>query len=125
MPRILYVEDNEDNAYMLRRRLERRGFEVAIAADGCEGITMATAEPPDLFIMDLGLPVLDGWEATRRLRSLPETRSIPIIALSAHAMSADREEAALAGTNDYESKPVDMARLMTKIEALLAKTRDT
>lgn len=119
MPRILYVEDNDDNIYMLRRRLERHGFEVVVARDGAEGVEAARRERPDLVLMDLGLPVLDGWEATRRLKADPATRGIPIIALSAHAMAGDREHAIEAGCDDYDVKPVDWPRLSAKIAALL------
>jgi CheY-like chemotaxis protein len=117
--RILYVEDNEDNAYMLVRRLRRRGYEVVVATDGEKGIEMARADAPSLILMDLSLPVLDGWEATRQLRATPETRHIPIIALSAHAMEGDRESALAAGCDDYDTKPVELERLLAKIEALL------
>ncbi len=121
MPKILYVEDNEDNVYMLTRRLKPQGFEVAVARDGEQGITMATSEAPDLILMDLGLPVLDGWEATRRLKSAQETKAIPVIALSAHAMDGDRERALAAGCDDYDTKPVNLPRLLEKIRAALAK----
>ncbi len=120
MTRILYVEDNDDNIYMLRRRLERKGIEVIVANDGAQGIAAAERERPDLILMDLSLPVVDGWEAARRLKSAPATRAIPIIALSAHAMTGDRERALAAGCDDYDTKPVDLAGLMAKIEALLA-----
>jgi two-component system, cell cycle response regulator DivK len=119
MTRILYVEDNEDNIYMLRGRLERKGIEVVVARDGQEGIAAALREHPDLILMDLSLPVIDGWEAARRLKSSPDTRAIPIIALSAHAMTGDREKALAAGCDDYDTKPVDLASLMAKIQALL------
>jgi two-component system cell cycle response regulator DivK len=119
MPKILYVEDNEDNVYMLTRRLERSGFAVVVAADGEQGIEMARTERPDLILMDLSLPVLDGWEATRRLKAAAETRSIPVVALSAHAMPGDREKALEAGCDDYDSKPVKMPGLLAKIRALL------
>ena len=119
MTRILYVEDNEDNIYMLRRRLERKGIEVIVAQDGEQGIAAAARERPDLILMDLSLPVIDGWEAARRLKSSPETAAIPIIALSAHAMTGDRERALAAGCEDYDTKPVDLASLMAKIAALL------
>ncbi len=119
MTRILYVEDNEDNVYMLRQRLERKGIEVLVARDGAEGIAAAERERPDLILMDLSLPVIDGWEAARRLKSSPETRAIPIIALSAHAMTGDRERALAAGCDDYDTKPVDLKALMAKIEGLL------
>jgi CheY-like chemotaxis protein len=119
MTRILYVEDNEDNVYMLTRRLERAGFEVVVASDGEQGVTLARAERPDLILMDLSLPVLDGWEATRRLKAADETRAIPIIALSAHAMPGDREKALEAGCDDYDPKPVKLPGLLAKIRALL------
>lgn len=121
MTKILYVEDNEDNTYMLSNRLHREGFDVVVARDGAQGVAMARAEAPDLILMDLGLPVLDGWEATRQLKAAPETRSIPIIALSAHAMAGDREKALAAGCDDYDAKPVDLPRLLGKIHASLAK----
>ena len=121
MTTILYVEDNDDNVYMLRGRLTRAGFEVAVATDGAQGVTMAASEAPDLILMDLSLPVLDGWEATRRLKSAPDTRPIPIIALSAHAMEGDRAKAIEAGCDDYDTKPVDLPRLLGKIRTLLAK----
>jgi two-component system cell cycle response regulator DivK len=121
MTRILYVEDNEDNVYMLRRRLERKGIEVIVAKDGAEGIETAQREHPDLILMDLSLPVMDGWEATRRLKEVPVTRAIPIIALSAHAMAGDRERALAAGCDDYDTKPVDLKSLLAKIEALLER----
>jgi CheY-like chemotaxis protein len=123
MTKILYVEDNDDNVYMLRGRLTRAGFEVAVASDGEQGVTKAASEAPDLILMDLRLPVLDGWEATRRLKGAPETRPIPIIALSAHAMEGDRAKAIAAGCDDYDTKPVDFPRLLAKIQALLAKER--
>ena len=119
MTRILYVEDNDDNIYMLRRRLERKGIEVIVAQDGEQGIAAAARERPDLILMDLSLPVIDGWEAARRLKSSPETAAIPIIALSAHAMTGDRERALAAGCDDYDTKPVDFGSLMAKIAALL------
>jgi CheY-like chemotaxis protein len=119
MTRILYVEDNEDNVYMLTRRLERAGFEVVVAADGEQGVEMARAKRPDLILMDLSLPVLDGWEATRRLKAAEATRAIPIIALSAHAMPGDREKALEAGCDDYDAKPVKLPSLLAKIRALL------
>ena len=121
MTKILYVEDNDDNVYMLRGRLTRAGFEVAVATDGLQGVAMAASEAPDLILMDLSLPVLDGWEATRRLKSAPDTRPIPIIALSAHAMEGDRAKAIAAGCDDYDIKPVDLPRLLGKIRTLLAK----
>ena len=121
MTKILYVEDNDDNVYMLRGRLTRAGFEVAVATDGEQGVAMAASEAPDLILMDLSLPVLDGWEATRRLKGTPATRPIPIIALSAHAMEGDRAKAIEAGCDDYDTKPVDLPRLLGKIRTLLAK----
>ncbi len=121
MPRILLVEDNEMNRDMLARRLERKGYEVGCAGDGREGLEMAVAGGFDLILMDLSLPVLDGWEATRRLKAAPETRSIPIIALTAHAMGGDRDRALEAGCDDYDTKPIELSRLLAKIEALLAR----
>ena len=119
MSKILLVEDNEMNRDMLSRRLIRRGFEVAVAVDGQEGLDKAGSETPDLILMDMSLPVLDGWEATRRLKADPTTSGIPIIALTAHAMSGDQEKAFAAGCDDYDTKPVDLARLLAKIDALL------
>ena len=121
MTRILYVEDNEDNVYMLVRRLRRHGFEVIVARDGAQGVEAARRERPDLVLMDLGLPVLDGWEATRRLKGAAETRAIPVIALSAHAMAGERERALEAGCDDYDTKPVDLERLLAKIRAQLGE----
>ncbi len=123
MTRILYVEDNEDNVYMLRQRLERQGFEVLIAGDGEQGIAAAGREQPDLILMDLSLPVIDGWEAARRLKGSADTQAIPIIALSAHAMTGDRERALAAGCDDYDTKPVNLRGLMAKIAALLPDRR--
>ncbi len=119
--KIVYVEDNEDNVYVLQNRLRRAGFEVVVAADGMQGLALTAAEQPGLVIMDLGLPVLDGWEATRRLKADPGTRHIPVIALSAHAMAGEREKALAAGCDDFDTKPVDLPRLLEKIRALLAK----
>jgi two-component system, cell cycle response regulator DivK len=119
MLRLLYVEDNEMNRDMLSRRLRRRGFEVLIAADGEQGVAMATAEKPDLILMDMSLPVLDGWEATRRLKTARDTRQIPVIGLTAHAMATDRDKCLEAGCDDYDTKPVELARLLDKIERLL------
>jgi len=119
--KILYVEDNEDNVYVLKSRLGRAGYTVLIAADGAQGVTMAAAEQPNLILMDLSLPVLDGWEATRRIKAAPETRHIPVIALTAHAMSGDREKAIAAGCDDFDTKPVEMSRLLDKIEALVKR----
>ena len=119
--RILYVEDNDDNIYVVRNRLTRAGHTVLVATDGEQGVAMAAAERPDLILMDLRLPKLDGWEATRRLKAAPETKNIPVIALSAHAMTGDRENALAAGCDDYDTKPVDFARLRAKIEALRSR----
>jgi CheY-like chemotaxis protein len=121
MPKILLVEDNEMNRDMLSRRLERRGYRVAIALDGEQGVLMAGSEAPDLILMDMSLPVLDGWEAARQLKAAPGTRAIPIIALTAHAMVGDREKAIEAGCDDYDTKPVEFQRLLEKVEAILAK----
>jgi len=121
MPKILLVEDNEINRDMLSRRLERRGYQVSIALDGEQGVSMAGLEAPDLILMDMSLPVLDGWEAARRLKAAPETRSIPIIALTAHAMVGDREKAIESGCDDYDTKPVEFQRLLEKIETILTK----
>jgi CheY-like chemotaxis protein len=120
--KILYVDDNDDNVYVLRSRLTRAGFSVVIATDGAQGVAMAAKEQPDLILMDLGLPVLDGWEATRRIKAAPETRHIPVIALTAHAMTGDREKALAAGCDDFETKPVELARLLEKIKALAQRT---
>ena len=122
MPKILLVEDNEDNRDMLSRRLIRKGYEVSLANDGGAGVSQAAAEKPDLILMDMSLPVLDGWEATRRIKADPATRGIPIIALTAHAMSDDRDKAVAAGCDDYDTKPVDLPRLLGKIEGLLAES---
>lgn len=119
MVKILYIEDNEDNIYMVSRRLHRKGYEVLVARDGAEGLAQAKAQGPDLILMDLGLPVLDGWEVTRRLRETPETAAVPIVALSAHAMPEDRERALAAGCNDFIAKPTDFPRLLDRIKALL------
>ena len=121
MAKILLVEDSEMNRDMLARRLARRGYEVVIAVDGGQGVTLAQAEAPDLILMDMNLPVLDGSEATRQLRAAPATRSIPIIALTAHAMAGDRESALEAGCDDYDTKPIEFERLLGKIEVLLKK----
>ena len=117
--KILLVEDNEMNRDMLSRRLRRRGYEVIVALDGQEGIDKAEAEKPDLILMDLSLPVVDGWEATRRLKASDDTKLIPVIALSAHAMTGDREKALDAGCDDYDTKPVELPRLLEKMEAYL------
>ncbi len=122
MPKILVVEDNELNRDMLTRRLNRKGFETLVAVDGREGVAMARSRHPDLILMDMSLPVLDGWEATRQIKSAPETCSIPVIALTAHAMAGDRERAMAAGCDDYDTKPVEFPALLGKIEALLAQS---
>lgn len=121
MPKILLVEDNEMNRDMLSRRLERKGFEVVLALDGEDGVTKAQSEAPDLILMDMSLPEMDGWEATKIIKSAPATGSIPVIALTAHAMSGDREKAIEAGCDDYDTKPVELSRLLEKIQTLLAK----
>ena len=125
MAKILIVEDNEMNRDMLSRRLQRRGYEVLVAVDGGEGVAVARAKLPDLVLMDMSLPVLDGWEATRQLKALPETGAIPIIALTAHAMSADRDKALAAGCDEYDTKPIELPRLLGKIEALLGQEATT
>ena len=121
MPRILVVEDDEMNRDSLTRLLRRRGYEMLTACDGVEGVMVGQSEMPDLILMDMSLPVLDGWEATRRLKAAPKTQAIPIIALTAHAMAADRDKALAAGCDDYDSKPIDLKRLLPKIEALLRR----
>ena len=120
MIRVLYVEDNDDNAFMLSARLKKRGFAVSVAVDGAKGVAVAQRERPDIIIMDLHLPVLDGFEATRRLKADPATSAIPVIALSAHAMAQHRDQALAAGCDDYDIKPVDLDRLVGKLEKLLA-----
>jgi two-component system cell cycle response regulator DivK len=119
MPKLLLVEDNEMNRDMLSRRLIKRGFEVVLAVDGQQGVDMAGQETPDLILMDMSLPVIDGWEASRQLKAAAETARIPIIALTAHAMEGDREKALEAGCDDYDTKPIDLPRLLGKIESLL------
>jgi CheY-like chemotaxis protein len=121
MPRILLVEDNEMNRDMLSRRLQRKGFEVAIAVDGRQGVDMARADGYDLILMDMSLPEVDGWEATRQLRAEPGTQKVPIIALTAHAMAGDREKALEAGCDDYDTKPIELPRLLSKMESLLGR----
>jgi CheY-like chemotaxis protein len=116
--KILYVEDNDDNVFMLRSRLTRAGFAVVVANDGAAGVALAVSESPDVILMDLSLPVVVGWEATRRIKAAPETRHIPVIALSAHAMSGDREKALAAGCDEFDTKPVEWQRLLGKIRAL-------
>ena len=119
MAKILIVEDNEMNRDMLSRRLIRRGYQIAMAIDGAQGIAAATTESPDLILMDMSLPVVDGWEATRRLKAEPQTRGIPIIGLTAHAMAGDRDRVINAGCDDYDTKPVELPRLLQKIQVLL------
>jgi two-component system cell cycle response regulator DivK len=119
MAKLLLVEDNEMNRDMLSRRLVRRGYDVAIAINGAQGIEMARTETPDLVLMDLSLPVIDGWEATRRIKASDETRHLPVIGLTAHAMAGDREKALEAGCDDYDTKPIELDRLLKKVEALL------
>lgn len=121
MAKILLVEDNELNRDMLTRRLERRGFQVVSAVDGRAGIALGEQEAPDLILMDMSLPDVDGWEATRQLKSSSQTRAIPIIALTAHAMAGDRERAIEAGCDDYDTKPVELGRLLEKIDSLIRK----
>jgi two-component system, cell cycle response regulator DivK len=121
MARLLLVEDNEMNRDMLSRRLQRKGFEVEIAVDGQQGIESARRRPPELILMDMSLPVVDGWEATRKLKADPLTAAIPVIALTAHAMSDDHQKALDAGCDDYDTKPVDLPRLLEKIERLLTR----
>ncbi len=121
MARILLVEDNEMNRDMLSRRLTRKGYEVVIAVDGKQGVDMATSENPDLILMDMSLPEIDGWEATRRIKADPAVSAIPVIALTAHAMAGDREQALAAGCDDYDTKPIELPRLLEKIAAQLAR----
>ena len=123
MTKILLVEDNEMNRDMLSRRLARKGFDVVMAIDGGQAVTMAQSERPDLILMDMSLPVIDGWEATRLVKTTDTTAHIPIIALTAHAMSGDREKALSAGCDDYDTKPIEMPRLLEKIEAILVRAR--
>jgi two-component system cell cycle response regulator DivK len=119
MPKILLVEDNEMNRDMLSRRLTRRGYEVVIAVDGQQAIDMAGAGAPGLILMDMSLPIIDGWEATRRIKAADATKGIPVIALTAHAMAGDREQAMAAGCDDYDTKPIDLERLLPKIQRFL------
>lgn len=125
MAKILLVEDNEMNRDMLSRRLQRRGYEVVMALDGRQGVQMALSERPDLILIDMNLPVLDGWEASRQIKAAAETRTIPLIALTAHAMSGDREKALAVGCDDYDTKPIDLERLLAKVEALLPGAKST
>jgi two-component system, cell cycle response regulator DivK len=120
MPKILIVEDNEMNRDMLSRRLARQGFEIALAVDGKQGVDMAASEKPDLILMDMSLPIMNGWEATEQVKKNPATKHIPIIALTAHAMTEDRDKCIAAGCNDFDTKPVDLPRLLEKINTLLA-----
>ena len=122
MAKILLVEDNEMNRDMLSRRLQKKGYEVVMAVDGEQGVAMAEAQAPALVLMDMSLPGLDGWEATRRLKATAGTRAIPVIALTAHAMAGDREKALAAGCDDFDTKPIELERLLAKMEALLART---
>jgi CheY-like chemotaxis protein len=119
MAKVLLVEDNEMNRDMLSRRLERKGYQVVMAVDGAEGVKMAASEKPDIILMDMSLPVLDGWSATQKLKASPETAAIPVIALTAHAMEGDEAKAREAGCDDYDTKPIDLARLLGKIETHL------
>ena len=123
LTKILYIEDNDDNIYMITRRLGRCGYEVIVAKDGEAGLAMAVSEAPSLILMDLDLPVVDGWEATRRLKEADETRHIPVVAVSAHAMAVDRKRALAAGCDDFFSKPVDLKGLLERIESLLPDGR--
>jgi two-component system cell cycle response regulator DivK len=116
--KILYVEDNEDNIFMLKNRLTRAGHTVVIATDGAQGVAMALSERPDIILMDLSLPVLDGWQATRQIKAAPDTKHIPVIALTANAMAGDREKALAAGCDDYDTKPVELSRLLGKLKQL-------
>ena len=125
MTKLLIVEDNDENWDMLSRRLQRRGFDAVRAADGAQAVALAQSEAPDLILMDMNLPVMDGWEATRQIRTQPGGVSVPIIALTAHAMSGDREKALQAGCDDYHTKPVELPRLLTQIDALLSKKAAT
>ena len=121
MAKVLLVEDNEMNRDMLSRRLKRKGFDVVIAMDGGQGVDMAHDELPDLILMDMSLPVKDGWTATKEIKAAEDTHNIPVIALTAHAMSGDREQALAAGCDDYDTKPIELPRLLSKIETLLAR----
>ncbi len=123
--KILYVEDNEDNIFVLEKRLKREGHTVVIARDGASGVQLAAIERPDVILMDLSLPVLDGWEATRQIKAAPQTRHIPVIALTANAMTGDREKALAAGCDDFDTKPIVMPRLLDKLRALLSGGRAT
>ena len=120
--KILYVEDNEDNIFMLKSRLTRAGHTVVVATDGAQGVAMALSERPDVILMDLSLPVLDGWQATREIKAAADTKHIPVIALTANAMAGDREKALAAGCDDYDTKPVELPRLLGKIKQLGERT---
>jgi len=122
MAKILLVEDNEMNRDMLSRRLQRKGYEIVIATDGQQAVAMAASESPALILMDMSLPIFDGWEATRRIKAADETRKIPVIALTAHAMAGDREKSLEAGCDDYDTKPIELPRLLEKMETLLNRT---
>src|SRR6202789_2979562 len=124
MTKVLLVEDNEMNHDMLSRRLIRRGFEVVFAVDGQQGVDLARSEKPDIILMDMSLPVMDGWEATRRVKADDVTRGVPVIGLTAHAMSGDREKAIEAGCDDYDTKPVELDRLIEKMQRLLGTAKD-
>ncbi|MEL7035736.1 MAG: response regulator [Cyanobacteria bacterium J06592_8] len=121
MAKILLVEDNEMNRDMLKRRLSRKGYDVLIAVDGAEGVELSRSQQPDIILMDMSLPVMDGWQATREIRNFPQTQTVPVIALTAHAMAGDREKCIAAGCNDYDTKPIEFPRLLEKIETLLKK----
>ncbi len=124
MTKILLVEDNEMNRDMLSRRLSRKGYEIVMAVDGSQAVEMAGAEMPDLILMDMSLPVIDGWEATRRIKAQPALQAIPVIALTAHAMAGDREKAIEAGCDEYDTKPIELPRLLEKIEGQLKRLKD-
>ncbi|EAW37066.1 response regulator [Lyngbya sp. PCC 8106] len=121
MAKILLVEDNEMNLDMLKRRLSRKGYELLIAVDGAQGVELSRSDQPDIILMDMSLPVMDGWQATREIRNYPNTKHIPVIALTAHAMAGDREKCMAAGCDDYDTKPIEFPRLLEKIETLLKK----
>ena len=124
MKKIFYVEDNEDNIFMLSRRLKKKGFDVVVARNGQEALDMVEEIMPDLILMDLGLPVLDGWEATRRIKAMDTLATTPIIVLTAHAMAGDREKALATGADDYDTKPIELPRLLSKINRLLGETAE-
>ena len=122
MAKSLLVEDNEMNRDMLKRRLKRKGYDVFLAVDGAEGVELSQTQHPDLILMDMSLPVMDGWQATKKIKANPQTKSIPVIALTAHAMAGDREKCLAAGCNDYDTKPIEFPRLLQKIEVLLQQS---